>query len=185
VATLNWWLGPAMLAERGVCAGWLSLPGPRPARRVALRQLLPDALAGAFGQADGALVLIETGAAPRLSGLAGAEWLSLSYAGERVAFALATLPVGIDLVEVGALPDWSEVAQDFLGPQVTRTLEARPLREQDAGFALAWAELEARSKAYGLGLAEWSEGRAARLGETTLVQSALDRRFAWAVALAD
>jgi len=184
MAALNWWLPPPTLAEQGVCAGWLSLPGPRPAQRVALRRLLPDTLSVAFGQASGSLTLVETGTAPRLSGLAGAEWLSLSYAGERVAFALATRPVGIDLVEVGALPDWRDVAANFLGPDITAMLSALPVHECDSAFALAWAELEARGKARGEGLAEWSEGRAASLAEGVLVRREAADGHAMALVLA-
>ncbi|MCW3481760.1 hypothetical protein OL229_19705 [Neisseriaceae bacterium JH1-16] len=183
MAALNWWLGPATLAERGVCAGWLSLPGPRPVQRAALRRLLPDALAGAFGQPPGALRLIETEAAPRLQGLAGAEWLSLSYAGERVAFALAARPVGIDLVEIGGLPDWQEVAVDFLNPEVSAALAALPVNDRDSAFALAWAELEARGKARGEGLAEWTVSWAARLAEGGLVRREVADGHAMALVL--
>ncbi|MDN0083039.1 4'-phosphopantetheinyl transferase superfamily protein [Crenobacter sp. SG2305] len=184
VVALNWWLSPATLVERGVCAGWLSLPGPRPVQRVALRQLLPEALASAFGQAPGSLVLLETGAAPRLRGLAGAEWLSLSYVGGRVSFALAVRPVGIDLVEIGALPDWRAVAEDFLGPDVAAALGTLPAHERDGAFALAWAELEARGKALGEGLAEWSAGRAASLAEGELLLSVAADGHAMALVLA-
>ncbi|MDN0075723.1 4'-phosphopantetheinyl transferase superfamily protein [Crenobacter sp. SG2303] len=183
MAALNWWLPPATLAERGVCAGWLSLPGSRMAQREAVRRELPVRLAEPFGQTSGSLRLVETETAPRLQGLVGAQWLSLSYAGERIGFALAARPVGIDLVEVGALPDWREVAEDFFGPNVTSELLAHPGHEQTAAFALAWVELEARGKALGEGLAEWDAARAARLARTELAYRNVADGYAVALAL--
>jgi 4'-phosphopantetheinyl transferase len=100
-----------------------------------------------------------------------------------VAFALAARPVGVDLVELDALPDWQDVAHDFLGPTAACELLALPDHEQTAAFCLAWAELEARGKARGLGIAEWNERRAALLAGTELVYRALDEGFALAVAV--
>ncbi|OYU25431.1 MAG: hypothetical protein CFE41_21430 [Burkholderiales bacterium PBB2] len=64
-------------------------------------------------------------------------------------------PIGVDVVQASAPDDWQAVARDYLGPQ--------SLALGAAGFAPAWAALEARLKCCGLDLHEWSAERELRL----------------------
>jgi 4'-phosphopantetheinyl transferase len=64
-------------------------------------------------------------------------------------------PIGVDVVHASAPDDWQAVARDYLGPQA--------LALGAAGFAPAWAALEARLKCCGLDLHEWSAEREQRL----------------------
>lgn len=190
VAPLNarygWWLPPAGLAHAGVCLGWLDLPGPRTAQRQALRQQLPSLMAAVLGLEHAAFALEEGEPAPWLVEQHSARRLALSfsYAGARAAFAVATRPLGVDLVALEELPDWPAVAQDFLGPETARRIAGLPNAARTAAFCLAWAELEARGKALGLGLELWTPARAARLATCELIYHAVQEGFTIAVATA-
>jgi hypothetical protein len=84
----------------------------------------------------------------------GAEaWLALGWGGS----------VGIDALEIQAIPEWYPVASTYLGPIVSERLRNSSARELD--FAREWTGFEARLKLHGLSLAEGVEVPAAALCE--------------------
>lgn len=87
--------------------------------------------------------------------------LSLSHApGLSIAAICWGASVGVDLMRiedgVEGDPDWLRVARDYLGPQVTASLQATPAAECPVAFAKAWTRFEASLKCLGLGLTEWT-----------------------------
>ncbi len=65
--------------------------------------------------------------------------------------------VGIDLIQVREVPDWENIARDYLGPQTTRRLQKIPAAQRATAFAQAWCLREAMLKYAGLPLVEWSD----------------------------
>ena len=122
----------------------------RAAARLAARQ----ALAGQLGQPLDALQLhAPPGQPPQVLGRPD---IGLSFSHEAgISLVAVNLdgPVGVDVVQASAPDDWQAVARDYLGPTVLGA----------AGFAPAWAALEARLKCCGLDLQEWSAERELRL----------------------
>jgi 4'-phosphopantetheinyl transferase len=101
--------------------------------------------------------------------------LSLSYADEMLLLGLcAGARLGVDLVRITPMPDWREVATLYLGPVGCTALAALPASERDPAFARAWAELEARSKCLGEGLAEWTPAAAARRAQCLHAERGID-----------
>ena len=96
------------------------------------------------------------GAPPRLLLAGSAAGLSLTH-DDGMSLAAIHLhgAVGIDVMRVQDVPDWANLARDYLGPQVAGELAAcadalRPLR-----LAQAWTAHEAALKCAGLQLKEW------------------------------
>lgn len=126
---------------------------------------------------------------PPLSGVGGAAcfpartFLSFSH---QPGYALAALsrtgPVGVDLMRVEALPDWRELADDYLSPEVSRRLAGLPPDGRDRAFAVAWTCLEAGLKCLGQPLTEWTPVLAARLA--ALHTLPLDLPAGWVGTLA-
>ena len=144
---------------------WLCQSGNRPVREVARAHL--RALLGAYlgVRPDRVPLHLAPGQAPRVD----TPWqglslsISLSYAGGVALIGLCPgARIGVDLVEIAPMPDWDRVARLYLGPDAAlRLAEMNPDGEKN--FALAWTEMEARSKCLGLGLQEWSPTRQQRL----------------------
>ncbi|WP_032703375.1 4'-phosphopantetheinyl transferase family protein [Pseudomonas syringae] len=64
--------------------------------------------------------------------------------------------VGVDLMQVQAVPDWHAVAQDYLGAEVVSVLSGMPESVRTIAFAKAWCRREAFLKLHGLALEEWT-----------------------------
>ncbi len=64
--------------------------------------------------------------------------------------------VGVDLMRPQPVPDWAQLAHDYLGPQVASQLAACPPAQRAQALALAWTAREADLKCRGLGLSEWT-----------------------------
>lgn len=95
--------------------------------------------------------------------------ISMSYSTDVALIALCPgARIGIDVTTVAPMPDWAQVARLYLGPESLSHLTAIDDVGRDQMFALAWAEMEARSKCLGLGLQEWSAARQQRLQERTM-----------------
>lgn len=78
--------------------------------------------------------------------------VNVSHAGRYVMVAMHGTPVGIDVEIVSGSFDPVALATRFLSPDVARAVhEARP-DARSRVFLRAWCELEARSKAVGIGL---------------------------------
>ncbi|RMO11454.1 Phosphopantetheinyl transferase [Pseudomonas coronafaciens pv. garcae] len=64
--------------------------------------------------------------------------------------------VGVDVMQVQAVPDWHVVAQDYLGADVASVLSGMPESTRPVAFAKAWCRREAFLKLHGLALEEWT-----------------------------
>ena len=97
------------------------------------------------------------GAPPRLLLAGRAAGLSLTH-DEGISLAAIGLhgAVGIDVMRVQDIPDWANLARDYLAPQVEQELAACPAALRPAALAQAWTAREAALKYSGLQLAEWN-----------------------------
>lgn len=139
---------------------------PQTTQRDTARQRVRDALRRMLGELLGcppaAVPLLDTaGQALRLSGAAAGIGLSVSHEPGLSLLAIHRHgPVGIDLLQLPANPLWEDeiplLARDYLGPETTERLFARPLAERTAAFAAAWTAHEAALKYLGEGLREWT-----------------------------
>jgi 4'-phosphopantetheinyl transferase len=77
---------------------------------------------------------------------------SMSYAADRIAFAFAREPVGIDVELVRPDYEWRSAARRVLPPTVRASIAGLPAHQQTCAFFRAWAEREALAKAVGLGI---------------------------------
>ncbi|KZL36581.1 phosphopantetheinyl transferase [Pseudomonas syringae pv. syringae] len=108
---------------------------------------------------SGAITFISApGVAPRLliDGLP-VPGFSISH---EAGFSLAAInlqgAVGVDLMQVQAVPDWHAVALDYLGAEVATGLSGLPESIRTMAFAKAWCRREAFLKLHGLALEEWT-----------------------------
>ncbi|PIG26232.1 4'-phosphopantetheinyl transferase [Janthinobacterium sp. 35] len=96
------------------------------------------------------------GAPPRLLLAGRAAGLSLTH-DDGMSLAAIHLhgAVGIDAMRVQDIPDWANLARDYLGPQVTQELAACPDAQRPLRLAQAWTAREAALKCVGRQLTEW------------------------------
>jgi phosphopantetheinyl transferase len=138
--------------------------GPRGASaRATVRTFLSEELRQIAGQP---VILRETTGSPEIVGLIKNRKISISisYAREEAWLALGwDVPIGIDAVEISAIPEWELLASTYLGVRTLERLRTSPRREED--FAMEWAGLEARIKMHGLSLLEGVNAPAANLCE--------------------
>jgi len=160
---VRWWTGGGF-ADAPASAGPAHIVGVRgqPDRATA-RRTIRSALLAALAEASGL-----PAASIRLCGTPGAAPSALLDDGRRIGLSIshdgdlsvAALrldggAVGIDLMQVTAIPDWQDVARDYLGPASAAALAAMPANARAAAFARAWSEREARLKCRGFQLVEW------------------------------
>jgi 4'-phosphopantetheinyl transferase len=98
------------------------------------------------------------GQPPRLLLAGRAAGLSFSH-DEGLSLAAIHLhgAVGIDVMRVQDIPDWANLARDYLGPQAADALAACPDAQRPLRLAQAWTAREAALKCAGMPLAEWDE----------------------------
>ena len=98
------------------------------------------------------------GQPPRLLLAGRAAGLSLTH-DEGISLAAVHLhgAVGIDVMRVQDIPDWFNLARDYLGPQAADALAACPDAQRPLRLAQAWTAREAALKCAGLQLMEWNE----------------------------
>ncbi|WP_425251891.1 4'-phosphopantetheinyl transferase family protein [Janthinobacterium sp. NFX145] len=136
-------------------------PPSRMEARAQLRQAVREALAQWLKLDSEAISMESTpGAPPRLLFPGGVAGLSFSH-DEGISLAAIGLhgPVGIDVMRVQDIPDWFNLARDYLGPHVAEALSACTDAQRPLALAQAWTAREAALKCAGLQLAEW-EGAA-------------------------
>lgn len=137
----------------------------RDTARRTIRVALVAGLSAALGVAVDAIRLCgERGEAPYA--MVGTEriHLAISHDGDiSVATWSRGATVGIDVMAVGAFPDWHAVARDYLGPDTAAALAALPSSARPDAYARAWSEREARLKSHGLPMNEWSADNEARV----------------------
>ena len=141
--------------------------------RHAIRHAVQHTLAAFLdGPAASVALLSRPGQAPQVAAPgAGPVHLSISHL---PSFSVAAISlrgaVGVDVmaVDTQSLPDWADVARDYLGPLAAKALQQTPPHDRPAAFAHAWTALEACLKCLGLGLTEWTPHLAARLQQCTV-----------------
>ena len=175
-------LAQALADLRSIGMTVLSVPTPLTACRTdarhAIRHAVQHTLAAFLDRpAASVAVLSRPGQAPQVAApRAGPVHLSISHL---PSFSVAAISlrgaVGVDVMAIDAqsLPDWADVARDYLGPLAAKALLQTPPHNHPAAFAHAWTTLEACLKCLGLGLTEWTPGLAVRLQECTLTTLAL------------
>jgi 4'-phosphopantetheinyl transferase len=183
-AGIRWNLGePAIVGIDG--------HAEREAARLAIRAALRAALALACDVPEDTVALhaADPGEAPwaviSIGGRARQAWLAITHDG---AMSLAAFrfdaPVGIDLMQIVPVPDWHDVARDYLGPHVTASLAALPAPQRDAAFARAWCERESRLKSLGWQLREWRAEDEAVLQACACLPVLVPATYAASLALA-
>ncbi|HAT33617.1 MAG TPA: hypothetical protein DCW29_23085 [Janthinobacterium sp.] len=158
--------GPALVPRDGVLViGVATAAGAgRDLARRAIRLALPQAMAHCSGLAPERIALrCAPGRAPRLllGGEGGAEaGLSISHE-DGLSLAAVNLhgAVGVDLMraqDLHDLPDWRQLAIDYLGMAVAKALADVAPGGRALAFARAWTAREAELKCRGLALSEWT-----------------------------
>jgi 4'-phosphopantetheinyl transferase len=66
-----------------------------------------------------------------------------------------------------ALPDWENLARDYLGPDALVRLQNASAKERPDVFAQEWTHMEAVLKCAGWGLREWHHSHAALLAKSS------------------
>ncbi|MDN2712279.1 4'-phosphopantetheinyl transferase superfamily protein [Janthinobacterium sp. SUN118] len=161
----QYWSGDGLLV--------IGIPAPtsRPEARRRLRLAVREAVARWLKLDIAAIALESTpGNPPRLLLAGRTAGLSFSH-DEGISLAAIGLhgAVGIDVMRVQDIPDWANLARDYLGPLVTRELAACPAAQRPLRLAQAWTAREAALKCAGLPLAEWNAAApACRLQALTL-----------------
>ena len=144
-------------AGDGVLAISIAAVLPRAEARLRIRATV-RAAAAQWLKMDIESISVEStpGAAPRLLLAGRPAGMSFSH-DEGLSLAAIGLhgPVGIDVMRVQDIPDWEQVARDYLGPDVAQELAACSDAQRPLALAQAWTAREAALKCAGRQLAEW------------------------------
>jgi len=155
-------MGPVTLHAHGPALWTLQVPAPPTHVRDTARDLVREALQAhlpALLNVAPVSVIGEPGEAPRLAPPHGGIGLSIAHeSGLSLVAIHAQGPVGVDVMQVIAMPDALDVALAYLGPEVAQALAERSADQIDRAFAQAWTAHEARLKCLGMQLEEWHEG---------------------------
>ena len=128
---------------------------------------------------------------PLLANLPGRHIrLSVSYAAGYVVAAISLrCAVGIDVMRVeeaaDAMPDWENVAQDYLGMQACARIARLAPEQRSQAFAQEWTRFEAGLKCHGLALTEWCPRLEHLLASCSLLPLALPKKMTGAIARLD
>lgn len=160
----------------------------RHAARECIRSALQEALGAWLGRPAASIALISAPGHAILLDLPGVRMgLSVSHApGVTVAAVHVGGSIGIDVMRVDrhaeAMPDWENVAQDYLGPQAWRRIATLAPAQRGRAFAQAWTDWEAGLKCLGMGLTEWTPALEQRLASCTVRALELPQDYCGAVA---
>lgn len=177
-----------LASARGLTVIRIDWPEPtsRPTARAGIRVALCETIAAFLNQPVCAITLRSVPGQPlALDSPCLGMGLSVSH---EAGISLAALhlhgAIGLDVVRVEqeALPDWAQVAQDYLGPAVHARLARLAPAHCAAAFAQEWTRLEASLKCRGLALTEWTPTLAQKLASCHV--RALDLPVPWCGALA-
>lgn len=80
--------------------------------------------------------------------------ISVSYTAGRVAYAVATVPVGVDIERLRSDLPWRRIAPLVFSSREVAWLESQPRIDQATAFLRAWTRREAIGKATGVGLVD-------------------------------
>ncbi len=164
-----------------------ALTASRPEARHAIRHALQSTVAALLSQPLTAMNLLSSpGQRVCVEGTGLVLHLSISHMPGLSVAAISRLgAVGVDVMafEDHAWPDWAQVAQDYMGPEVHAGLNLKPPAQRLAAFCRAWVALEARLKCAGLGLTEWNAVLSQQLQRSPVAALALPPTCVGAVAL--
>ena len=162
-------------------------------RRLA-RQLIRNALRTLLGQFLG-----QPAASMALVSQPG-HAISLDLSGVQLRMSITHMPgfsvaaisrrsaIGVDVMHVGGLaadmPDWAQVALDYLGPAEAAQLHISSPAHRPAAFAEAWTRHEACLKCFGLELTEWTPALARQLASCQVMGLSLPDHCCGTVAIA-
>lgn len=161
-------------------------PTSRPAARAGIRMALCETIAAFLGRPVSAITLQSVPGqplvldSPRLGmGLSVSHEANISLAALHVHGA-----IGLDVVRVeqNALPDWEQVAHDYLGPTAHDRLARLAPTHRAAAFAQEWVSFEACLKCLGMALTEWTPALAQALASCYVRPLALPAHLRGAVA---
>ncbi|CAM3744196.1 4'-phosphopantetheinyl transferase superfamily protein [Polaromonas hydrogenivorans] len=158
--------------------------------RELVRTALCETLVAYLGPTAASLKLVSCpGQALRLDCHVAQLSVSLSHA---PGFSLAAIGrqgrIGVDVMAadraVEAMPDWADVARDYLGPAVTAWLQGLSPVRRPLAFAQAWTRLEACLKCQAMALTEWTPAVALQLAPCSVSALALPENYRGAIAIA-
>ena len=81
------------------------------------------------------------------------------------------------------MPDWAQVALDYLGPAEAAQLHISSPAHRPAAFAEAWTRHEACLKCFGLELTEWTPALASQLASCQVMGLSLPDHCRGTVAI--
>ena len=146
----------------------IPLTANRPDARLAIRHALQSTVAALLDQPLSSITLLSSPGQPVQLLAPGANLhVAISHMpGLSIAAICSHGSVGVDVMATPTqdLPNWAQLAHDYLGPLVKKALQHTPSAQRPAAFAQAWVSLEARLKCLGLGLTEWTPALGQRLG---------------------
>lgn len=186
LTAFDWPAHAVELNGDGLALALLALPAnaPRPIASQHARQALRQILGGLLARPADALVLRESGSGPVLENAARDIRISLSYAAGRYLIGLAEgHALGVDIVRVEHLPETGALAQLYLPAPCRQAVHEAPPDDRNGRFALAWAQMEARSKCLGLPLGEMNPQRERALAAAHLTECAQIPGYRMAAAL--
>ena len=164
-----------------------ALTANRPEARQAIRHALQSTVATLLSQPLSAITVLSSPGQPVQVRTPGAKLhVAISHMpGLSVAAISTHRAVGVDVMafEDHAWPDWAQVAQDYMGPEVHAGLNLQPPAQRFAAFCRAWVALESRLKCAGLGLTEWNAVLSQQLQRSPVAALALPPTCVGAVAL--
>ena len=167
----------------------LSVVTPDNTMRATGRQLIRAALIAVLGTHTGRLpqtisLGIDARAASSLAGSAHDIGLSVSHEAVLTLGAIHRLgPIGIDVMRIEALPDWAQVAIDYVGRDMYQRLMVTTTSQRPLAFGREWTRLEACLKCLGVGLIECDTGLARRMSLCRTFELALPDGLAGTVAV--
>lgn len=180
------------LAEHGVVLVSVATPlaASREFARQQIRSALSDLLSRRFELSPEQIHLDrEPGKRPGQHLAIPGHHIALSISHEQglsaaaICHGTAATTIGLDLLHIAHLPDWREVAELYLGEQITASIASAPLAQQASYFATHWARLEAKFKCRGVALSEWSAQLERELSGCTLSELDLPEGYAGALAI--
>ncbi len=168
---MTWPDCPICFDGNGIALTLLELPltTPRAEAGILAREVIKKTAARLLNATE----LVETPHGPKLA--QGNIHVSLSYAADKALIGFSCeRPLGVDIVRIEPMPEIDALARLYL-PSSTAT--------SDAGFAQAWAEMEACCKALGLPLGEIDERRKKAYAACDLLECTQIDGYRMAVAL--
>ena len=173
VEVMTWPDCPSRFDGNGIILTLLGLPHatPRTEAGMRARETAKEIAARLLNRTN--IELIETPQGPRLA--QSSAHLSLSYAADKVLIGFSCeRPLGVDIVRIAPLPEIDALARLYL--PASNAISA-------AGFAQAWAEMEACCKALNLPLAEIDARRKKAYAACDLLECTQIGGYRMAVAL--